>query len=141
LVGGDGLEMRSSRGSAPRIDEILLSGSRAATRPIRAPTPPKRIGLGAVLDNIPEPMMPLEDAKVASYAHIVYDQQQQQEQQQGVGEDELARRTFVSSDKVSQRVPFSFNYSVYDEPEQAMEQEQGQGQDEDGGAIQRAPFS
>jgi len=147
LVSGDGLEMRSSRGSAPRIDEILLSGSRAATRPIRAPTPPKRIGLGAVLDNIPEPMMPLEDAKVASYAHIVYEQQQQQEQeqeqQQGVGEEELARRTFVSSDKVSQRVPFSFNYNVYDEPEQALDQEQGQGQDQDQdeGAFQRAPFS
>ena len=112
-----------------------MTGSRAATQPIRSPTPPKRVSLGAVLDNIPEPPMPLDDAKVASYAHLVHEMTAAQhegaahaDEEAGVdaaayeegGEGE-ARRTFVSSDKVLNRVPFSFAYSVYDEGQEEGE--------------------
>jgi len=130
------LEMRRS-GQGSRVDEMYMTGSRAATQPIRSPTPPKRVSLGAVLDNIPEPAMPLGNAKVASYAHIVHEMaaaqaaseqggaHQDEEngggevaaEAEGEGEDYAARRTYVSSDKVQNRVPFSFAYSVYDEGE------------------------
>ena len=128
------LEMRrSGQGADSRVDEMYMTGSRAATQPIRSPTPPKRVSLGSVLDKIPEPSMPLDDAKVASYAHIVHEMAAAQaagEQggirrdgenggEEGVAEeeDDDARRTSVSSDKVQNRVPFSFAYSVYDEGE------------------------
>lgn len=46
--------------------EMRLSGSRLATQPIRRPTPPKRAGLGSVLDQIPEPALTLSQARVPS---------------------------------------------------------------------------
>ena len=152
--GGQGFEMRKSGIGGARIDEMRLSGSRAATQPIRSPTPPKRINLGAVLDNIPDPVMNLQDAKVASYAHQQQQLQQQQEAEAATGiageGDDVSRRTFVSSDRVSQRVPFSFNYSVHDDepimdevPAAASAAAEGGEEEEerDEGPKQRRPFT
>lgn len=142
-----GFEMRKS---GTRVDEMMMTGSRAATQPIRSPTPPKRLNIGSVLDKIPDPIMSLEDAKVASYAHIVFEQKPEEAaaaaEGQGVEEEVVeARRSYVSSEKVQQRVPFSFDYSVRDEEsageQRQQQQEQDWEQEEDEGPIQRFPFS